>query len=55
MWAATSGFARDVVPLLASGEIVPVIARTVPLDEGPAAYDLLASDALFGGIVLDIT
>ena len=43
--AATSGFARDVVPLLASGEIVPVIARTLPLDEGPAAYDLLASDA----------
>ncbi len=51
--AATAGFARDVVPLLASGEIAPVVARTFPLDEGPAAYDLLASDAVFGGIVLD--
>jgi NADPH:quinone reductase-like Zn-dependent oxidoreductase len=53
--AATAGFTRDVVPLLASGEVVPVIARTLPLDEGPAAYDLLASDAVFGGIVLDMT
>jgi len=53
--AATDGFTRDVVPLLASGEIVPVIARTLPLDEGPAAYELLASDAVFGGIVLDLT
>ena len=52
--AATAGFTRDVVPLLASGEMVPVIARTLPLEEAPAAYDLLASDALFGGIVLDI-
>ncbi len=53
--AATAGFTRDVVPLLASGAIVPVIARTMPLDDGPAAYELLASDAVFGGIVLDLT
>jgi putative PIG3 family NAD(P)H quinone oxidoreductase len=53
--AATAGFARDVVPLLASGEIRPVIARTLPIDDGAAAYELLASDAVFGGIVLDCT
>lgn len=53
--AATAGFTRDVVPLLADGTVVPVIARTLPLDEAPAAYDLLASDAVFGGIVLDLT
>ncbi len=53
--AATDGFTRDVVPLLANGELQPVIARTLPLDEGPAAYELLASDAVFGGIVLDMT
>jgi NADPH2:quinone reductase len=53
--AAMAAFARDVVPLLAGGEIVPVIARTLPLDDGPAAYELLASDTLFGGIVLDMT
>jgi putative PIG3 family NAD(P)H quinone oxidoreductase len=53
--AATAAFARDVVPKLADGTIVPVVARTLPLDEGPAAYELLASDTVFGGIVLDMT
>jgi putative PIG3 family NAD(P)H quinone oxidoreductase len=53
--AATAAFARDVVPMLADGRVVPVVARTLPLADGPAAYDLLASDAVFGGIVLDAT
>jgi NADPH:quinone reductase-like Zn-dependent oxidoreductase len=53
--AATAAFTRDVVPLLADGTVVPVVARTMPLADGPAAYDLLASDAVFGGIVLDTT
>jgi putative PIG3 family NAD(P)H quinone oxidoreductase len=53
--AATAAFTRDVVPLLASGAVRPVVARTLPLEEGPDAYDLLASDAVFGGIVLDAT
>jgi len=52
--AATAAFARDVVPRLASGELVPVVSRTLPLDDGPAAYELLASDTVFGGIVLDL-
>jgi len=33
----------------------PVVARTVPLDGAPEAYDLLAADAVFGKIVLDLT
>jgi NADPH:quinone reductase-like Zn-dependent oxidoreductase len=53
--AATDAFARDVVPRLASGEIAPVIARTFPLAEAREAYDLLAADAVFGTIVLDVT
>ena len=53
--AATAAFTRDVVPLLASGEVQPVIARRLPLEQGPDAYELLASDAVFGGIVLDLT
>jgi NADPH2:quinone reductase len=53
--AATDAFARDVVPLLANGAVRPVVARTMPLDDAPAAYDLLASDAVFGTIVLDLT
>ena len=53
--AATAAFTRDVVPLLTDGTVAPVIARTMPLDDGPAAYELLASDTVFGGIVLDLT
>ena len=53
--AATDAFARDVVPLLADGTVQPVVARTFPLDDAAEAYDLLASDAVFGKIVLDLT
>jgi putative PIG3 family NAD(P)H quinone oxidoreductase len=53
--AATAAFTRDVVPLLADGSVVPVVARIVPLADGPSAYELLASDTVFGGIVLDLT
>jgi NADPH:quinone reductase-like Zn-dependent oxidoreductase len=53
--AATATFTRDVVPLLARGEVRPVIARRMPLDDAVEAYDLLASDAVFGTIVLDLT
>jgi NADPH:quinone reductase-like Zn-dependent oxidoreductase len=53
--AATAAFARDVVPLLADGRVTPVIARTFPLDGASEAYDLLAADAVFGKIVLDLT
>ena len=50
----TQAFTRDVVPLLASGEVVPVVARTMPLTDAAEAYDLLASDTVFGNIVLDL-
>jgi putative PIG3 family NAD(P)H quinone oxidoreductase len=53
--AATEAFARDVVPLLADGRVAPVVARTFPLHRAPEAYDLLAADAVFGKIVLDLT
>ncbi len=53
--AATDAFTRDVVPLLASGAVAPVVARTFPLAGAPEAYDLLAADAVFGTIVLDLT
>jgi NADPH:quinone reductase-like Zn-dependent oxidoreductase len=53
--AATDAFARDVVPLLESGTVSPVIARTLPLDDATEAYDLLAADAVFGSLVLDLT
>jgi NADPH:quinone reductase len=53
--AATDAFTRDVLPLLASGTIAPVVARTFPLGDAREAYDLLAADAVFGTIVLDLT
>jgi hypothetical protein len=33
----------------------PVVARTMPLDDAREAYDLLAADAVFGTVVLDLT
>jgi putative PIG3 family NAD(P)H quinone oxidoreductase len=52
--AATEAFTRDVVPLLASGAVAPVIERTISVDDAREAYDLLAADAVFGKIVLDL-
>jgi putative PIG3 family NAD(P)H quinone oxidoreductase len=50
--AATAAFVRDVVPWLADGTVVPVVSHTFPLDDAPEAYELLASNAVFGKIVL---
>jgi putative PIG3 family NAD(P)H quinone oxidoreductase len=53
--AATEAFARDVVPMLDAGTVAPVVAATYPLAEAAAAYELLASDATFGKVVLDLS
>ncbi|MEX2100154.1 MAG: NAD(P)H-quinone oxidoreductase [Acidimicrobiia bacterium] len=50
--AVTEAFTRDVLPLLASGAVAPVVARTFPLDAAREAYDLLAANAVFGKIIL---
>jgi putative PIG3 family NAD(P)H quinone oxidoreductase len=52
--AATDAFARDVLPLLADGTVQPVVARTFPLDAAADAYETLATDAVFGKLVLDL-
>ncbi len=51
--AATGAFVRDVVPLLADGRVAPVVHAVVPLERAGEAYDLLASDATFGKVILD--
>jgi NADPH:quinone reductase-like Zn-dependent oxidoreductase len=51
--AAVEAFARDVVPLLAAHDLEPIVDRVVPLEDAPAAYELLASDATFGKVILD--
>jgi putative PIG3 family NAD(P)H quinone oxidoreductase len=53
--AATEAFARDVLPLLSEGTVVPVVANTLPLDRAEEAYDLLAADAVFGKVVLELS
>jgi putative PIG3 family NAD(P)H quinone oxidoreductase len=52
--AATAAFTRDVVPLLAAGTIAPVIDAVLPLEQIEDAYALVASDATFGKVVLNL-
>lgn len=52
--AATRRFAAEVVPLLASGRLAPVVDRVFDLDEIRAAHERLASNETFGKVVLRI-
>jgi NADPH:quinone reductase len=51
--AATDAFVRDVVPLLAAGTVAPVVHAVVPLERAVEAYEMVASDATFGKVILD--
>ena len=51
--AATEGFVRDVVPLLADGRVAPIVETVFPLDQAAGAYALVASDTTFGKVILD--
>jgi NADPH:quinone reductase len=50
---ATGAFAKDVVPLLASGAIRPNIDRVFKLEEIHAAHEYLESNESFGKVVLE--
>ena len=50
--AATRVFAAQVVPLLASGVVRPVIDKVFPLDEIATAHRHLESNATFGKVVI---
>jgi NADPH:quinone reductase-like Zn-dependent oxidoreductase len=50
--AATAAFAKDVLPLLDSGTVRPVVDRVFPLGDIRGAHALLESNATFGKIVL---
>jgi NADPH2:quinone reductase len=52
--AVTAAFARDVVPLLASGVLRPTVDCVYALDEIRDAHERLASNASFGKIVLRV-
>ena len=51
--AATEGFVRDVVPLLAEHRVAPVVEAVMPLGRAAEAYALVASDTTFGKVILD--
>lgn len=50
--AVTAAFSDDVLPLLASGSVKPVVDRAFPLDRIRDAHALLESNQTFGKIVL---
>jgi NADPH2:quinone reductase len=50
--AVTKAFAKDVLPLLARGEVRPVIEQVFALDRIRDAHALLESNETFGKIVL---
>lgn len=51
--AAVQGFAREVVPQLASGRIVPLVDRVFPASEATAAFDRLQEPGKLGKVLLD--
>jgi NADPH:quinone reductase len=50
---ATAAFARDLMPLIETAQIAPTVEAVLPLVAAEHGYDLLASNATFGKIVLD--
>lgn len=52
--AATRAFASNVLPLLASGTIAPVVDRVFAAADAAEAYNYLASDQSFGKVVLEL-
>jgi putative PIG3 family NAD(P)H quinone oxidoreductase len=50
--AATEAFVRDVIPLLQTGAVRPVVDRVFPLEQIREAHVLMESNATFGKVVL---
>jgi NADPH:quinone reductase-like Zn-dependent oxidoreductase len=53
--AATQAFARDVIPLLARGDVRPVVDRVFPLERTREAHELLESNETFGKVVVRVS
>lgn len=52
--AATQAFVRDVLPLLDTGAVRPIVDRVFPLDRIREAHALMESNVTFGKIVLTV-
>jgi len=51
---AMRGFARDVLPMITGGRIVPLVDKVFPFEELPAAKAYVESDAQVGKVVVRI-
>ena len=51
---ATRAFARDVLPLFASGALKPVIDAVYPLERAAEAYEAMENNRTFGKLVLTL-
>lgn len=52
--ALTQQFIKHVLPLLASGQVVPVVDKVFPLEEAASAHAYMESNLNFGKIVLSV-
>jgi NADPH:quinone reductase-like Zn-dependent oxidoreductase len=50
--AATQAFARDVLPLVAAGRVVPVVDSVLPFDRAREAHERMERNDSFGKLVL---
>jgi NADPH:quinone reductase-like Zn-dependent oxidoreductase len=51
--AAVQAFAHQVVPLLASGRVRPLVDRVFPAADAVAAFEHLAAPGKFGKVLLE--
>ena len=52
--ALTQDFAKHVLPLIASGEITPIVDRTFPIEQAADAFDALGEPGKFGKLLLEV-
>lgn len=52
--AAAQAFARDLLPLLASGQVVPLVDRVFPLEDLPAAQACMQGNQHLGKVVVRV-
>ena len=52
--ALMQDFARRVLPLIASGEITPIVDRSFPIEQAADAFDALAEPGKFGKLLLQV-
>jgi NADPH2:quinone reductase len=52
--ALTQDFAKRVLPLIASGEITPIVDRSFPIEQAADAFDALAEPGKFGKLLLEV-